>query len=358
MSASRCRSVVLALALGVVPLSAGPARGGQQVSETPIAGKKLSLGGEAGAKSARFKFQSEKEQAPLVALPDPTEGFRLVVRGTGDGAGRSELVQIEPDPALWKALGGAASPKGWQYKDKAGTRGGLRKVRIDKGGIAIDAKGPNWSFVPAGPQGTVQVAVRIGLAWVCAEFGGEVKKDEAGRFEAKAAPAPAACELVFCGNGAVDEGEACDDGNLVQTDGCSNSCCAGEGFDSTFAAIQHVVIGGYGCTEGFCHGDVDPPAGELVLLPDVAYDNLVGVDSFGLPGTLRVAAGDAEASFLYDKLQAGTNGTQPAFGQPMPLVGDALSADELEAVRLWIEGDAPETGTVEGTGELLGVCLP
>jgi hypothetical protein len=27
-------------------------------------------------------------------------------------------------------------------------------------------------------------------------------------------------------------------------------------------------------------------------------------------------------------------------------------------VRLWIEDGAPETGTVDGTGELLGVCLP
>ena len=29
---------------------------------------------------------------------------------------------------------------------------------------------------------------------------------------------------AFCGNGAVDEGEECDDGNTVGSDGCSNTC--------------------------------------------------------------------------------------------------------------------------------------
>jgi hypothetical protein len=36
----------------------------------------------------------------------------------------------------------------------------------------------------------------------------------------------------------------------------------------------------------------------------------------------------------------------------------ALSADELEAVRLWIKAGAPRTGVVAGTGELLDACLP
>jgi cysteine-rich repeat protein len=352
----RGRSFLLVLSwLALLP---GAASGGASGQGAPIAGKKVSLGGEAGAKSARFAFQSEKDQAPLLANPDPTQGFELLVRGTGAGAGRSELVRIEPDPSLWKLLGKPASPKGWQYKDKTGSRGGVRKVRFEKGALSIEAKGTAWSFVPAGAQGSVQVDVKVGADRLCAEFGGEVKKDEAGRFEAKKAPAPAACELEVCGNGSVDAGEACDDGNLVDDDGCSNTCCAGEAFASTFTAIHDAVVVGYGCTEGFCHGDVDPPGGELVLLPDVAYANLVGVDSVGIPGTLRVAPGDAAASFLYDKLAAATNGTSPAFGQPMPLSGGALSTDELEAVRLWIEGGAPEAGTVAGTGELLGVCLP
>jgi hypothetical protein len=87
----------------------------------------------------------------------------------------------------------------------------------------------------------------------------------------------------------------------------------------------------------------------------VAYDQLVGVESTEVPGLLRVKAGDAELSFLYEKL---ASATPQGFGSRMPLGGDPLTTQELEAVRLWIEGGAPETGTVDGTGELLGVCLP
>jgi cysteine-rich repeat protein len=239
----------------------------------------------------------------------------------------------------------------------------VRKVRLEQGQLVIEAKGPLWSFVPDVPQGSVQVAAKIGADWVCAEFGGEVKKDLAGRFEARSAPAPGACELEVCGNGTVDPGEACDDGNLVDDDECTNACasgtpCVGEPFDSTFAALEGVVFEGYGCTMGFCHGSGVPPSGDLSLLPGVAYGSLVGVESVGVPGLLRVEAGDAGASFLYDKLAAGTNGTLPAAGSAMPAIGDPLTADELEAVRLWIEGGAPETGTVPETAELLGVCLP
>jgi cysteine-rich repeat protein len=32
------------------------------------------------------------------------------------------------------------------------------------------------------------------------------------------------CTLLSCGNGVVDEGEACDDGNSAQGDGCDNDC--------------------------------------------------------------------------------------------------------------------------------------
>jgi hypothetical protein len=194
----------------------GPVAAGAHAEGTPVAGKKVALGGESGAKSARFSFQSEKDQAPLLASPDPTTGFELLVRGTGAGAGRSELVRLD-DPSLWKLLGKPTSPKGWQYKDDSGARGGVRKVRLEKGQLKIDAKGPLWSFVPDGPQGSVQVAVKIGAEWVCAEFGGTVKKDEAGRFDAKGAPAPAACELDVCGNGTLDAGEACDDGTSSTT---------------------------------------------------------------------------------------------------------------------------------------------
>ena len=45
---------------------------------------------------------------------------------------------------------------------------------------------------------------------------------------------------AYCGDGFLDPGEQCDDGNLVDGDGCSAQC-----------AIEKVEVGGEGCTPGY-----------------------------------------------------------------------------------------------------------
>jgi hypothetical protein len=42
----------------------------------------------------------------------------------------------------------------------------------------------------------------------------------------------------------------------------------------------------------------------------------------------------------------------------MPIDPPALTQDELELLRLWIDADARRTGSVAGTGALLHACLP
>ena len=127
-------------------------------------------------------------------------------------------------------------------------------------------------------------------------------------------------------------------------------------FDSTWEAIQENIFARHGCTEQVCHGS--NAAGGLDLSPDVAYQNLVEVDSVGSRWRL-VEPGDKDRSYLWLKLAAGTNpGSVTVAGAPMPNGGPPLTEDELEAVRLWIYSGAPETGAVLGTEELLGTCLP
>src|SRR4029453_2490001 len=77
----------------------------------------------------------------------------------------------------------------------------------------------------------------------------------------------------------------------------------------------------------------------------------------------RVEPGDQRRSFLWLKLAAATDPSQlPPGGQgagaPMPNGLPALSADELELMRLWIYNGAPETGTVAAVEPLLKACLP
>ncbi len=134
-------------------------------------------------------------------------------------------------------------------------------------------------------------------------------------------------------------------------------------FDSTFALLQDAVFEGRGCTSVNCHTGPSA-AGGLDLAGDDAWTNLIDVDastvSAGtIEGLKRVVPGQKDTSLLWLNLAAGTlPGQWDAPLRPMPIGFDALSLDELEAVRLWIEGGAPKDGVVPGTDELLDACLP
>jgi hypothetical protein len=98
-----------------------------------------------------------------------------------------------------------------------------------------------------------------------------------------------------------------------------------------------------GCAEaGSCHSAARADGG-LVLDGDDAYDELVGVacsnpgaDETGL---LRVVANDVENSFLWTKVTQ--PGYSPIYGDRMPPLGEALSDNEQDILRRWIEAGAP-----------------
>ncbi len=133
-------------------------------------------------------------------------------------------------------------------------------------------------------------------------------------------------------------------------------------FDSTFELIQEAIFENKGCTDMNCHGSA--AAGGLELTADVAWQNLVEQPVTTVPegtisGLKRVVPGQKDQSLLFLNLAAATlPELWNAPVRPMPIGLDALSTDELEAVRLWIEQGAPRDGTVTGTGELLDACLP
>jgi len=137
-------------------------------------------------------------------------------------------------------------------------------------------------------------------------------------------------------------------------------CESSTSFSSTWEGIQKTIFERHGCTEQICHGS--GAEGDLDLREDVAYANLIDVLS-SQSADDRVEPGEPDRSLLWLKLAVKTDPTQiqpgkQDTGSPMPQVGDALTEDELELVRLWIYSGAPETGTVIGTEELLDACLP
>ena len=301
------------------------------------------------------------QQPQIFPAHDPSvAGASLLVRWDNSG-GRTELITL--DPAFWAGLGSPAGAKGWQYKDSEGSRGGITGVLWKAGMLKIQGKGAGLDWELPTPVDSVWVEFKVESETLCMNFGGTIKANgEDGAYSAKDAASPAGgCEEQVCGNGTQEVGEACDDGNLDESDACLNNCtanaCAGESFGGTFEAIQAKIFDDGGCTNGFCHDSSSPAAG-LNLSDGSSWDAIVNIDST-ISSLDRVEPGDEALSFLYEKIAGLTLGTPVSAGSPMPAGGlPAISIDHLAALRLWIRSGAPETGTVLGTEELLDTCLP
>jgi hypothetical protein len=141
---------------------------------------------------------------------------------------------------------------------------------------------------------------------------------------------------------------------------CGGDSAGGDGsepkgcdYTSTYDAIQQTIFEAKGCTASTCHGDA--MMGTLDLRLDASFDALIRQPSAIDPRTERVKPGDQDLSLLYLKLAAATEGTTlKELGQPMPVNGEPLNEDQLQAIRLWIRGGAPREKIVGGTLELLG----
>ena len=124
----------------------------------------------------------------------------------------------------------------------------------------------------------------------------------------------------------------------------SPDCAAGD-FQNTFDAIQKVIFEKHGCTQDVCHGSAQQ--GGLDLRPDAAYANLFEAAS--------TSSSDICASSRESRRRASCSRSSPPQprraastidGSPMPNGLPPIREDELEAIRLWIEAGAPETGSV------------
>jgi hypothetical protein len=167
----------------------------------------------------------------------------------------------------------------------------------------------------------------------------------------------ALCSVVAGCNASNNDDDLPEEPSVEDPGGCPT-------FDSTFEAIQSTVFERRGCTADACHGEASE--GGLDLRAGAAYANLVNAPSEG-SSLLRVDPSRVADSYFFAKLAARTDDalvTTPITGEPMPLSGEPISRDELEAIRLWIESGAPETGSIgdefggNRVGSLLGACLP
>ena len=104
----------------------------------------------------------------------------------------------------------------------------------------------------------------------------------------------------------------------------------------TLSSIQEHVFTTT-CALSGCHA---PPAPQLDLdlSSGQAHAHLVGTASAEQPARNRVTPGDPTDSYLYMKI----TGDARIAGDPMPLGGAPLPADEVQAIRAWIEAGAAD----------------
>lgn len=109
--------------------------------------------------------------------------------------------------------------------------------------------------------------------------------------------------------------------------------------EPTLASIQQNVFTPV-CTA--CHAGAGAPQG-LRLDDANSAPSLIGVPSNEVPSILRVAPGDADASYLIAKLDGSA-----AVGGRMPLGGPYLDAATIRVMREWIDQGATVMDTRAG----------
>lgn len=119
--------------------------------------------------------------------------------------------------------------------------------------------------------------------------------------------------------------------------------------NSTYHDIQEYIFD-KSCANSACHA-APANAVNLNLTYALSYEDLVGREprNPAAAGMKLVDPGNPENSFLLTKL---IGPTTPEQGVRMPLGGGAVHNGKIDAVRKWIAAGAPQTGKVEGIGDL------
>lgn len=157
--------------------------------------------------------------------------------------------------------------------------------------------------------------------------GGPVDAACLGKAQEKFAKAFAAAEAR---GGCASEGDAAQVADSI--DVFVDELVAGFEPPVSFAADVQPIFDS-NCTS--CHSGSNAPR-ELRLEPELAWVNLVDVDSDEQPAVKRVLAGDPANSYLFQKI---TNAPGISLN-PMPLGSFPMTQPEIDTIEAWIEQGA------------------
>ena len=173
---------------------------------------------------------------------------------------------------------------------------------------------------------------------------------------------------VRCGNGAVDLGEECDDGNTVDTDACSNNCtivdgCGDGNLDAGELCDDDNIVSGDGCS-ATCGIDITCGPGQtLVQVANTTVTAIPDNNPTGINSTVTVATTGSvrQAGVLINHLTHTFDGDLDMFllspaGRSRELSTDNGSGgDNYVGTLLLDSATAPITG---GTAPFTGLFRP
>jgi hypothetical protein len=147
---------------------------------------------------------------------------------------------------------------------------------------------------------------------------------------------------------AVSFAASCGGGDTSSTDAPSPGDATGA--TSSFARLQSSVLSP-SCAVSGCHVSASAAAsGNLVLAPDVAYDNLVNAVPTNLSarrdGLKRVVPFKPDSSVLFQKVVLALAAHGGDYGNSMPVGSAPLTQGQIDFIRAWITAGAPRTGDV------------
>jgi len=126
---------------------------------------------------------------------------------------------------------------------------------------------------------------------------------------------------------------------ILGTSACKRADPVGPGepgIQPTLSSIQENIFS-TSCALSGCHAGPNPQQG-MNLSAGQARENIVNVRSNERPSLFRVEPGAPDSSYLVHKIE----GRSSIVGEQMPLGGEPLSQEEVNAIRTWIENGAPE----------------
>jgi hypothetical protein len=275
---------------------------------------------------------------PLGGPPIAAETIAYVRQWIADGAapdapaggGAPVVGSHDPPPGSVHTGTPAANSVGFSTDLDAST--------VHAGTLTLERSGGDGAFDDGNEVPLVPVSVGLSPGnprLAIADFTGAGPVEDSYRLSIRGSGA----NVVQGVDGAVLDGEF--SGSLPSGDGVEGgdfvAIFAVEGVQPTLESIQARIFSPT-CAAAGCH--TGPPGGALPAgmdlgSADASFAALVGVFSVQDPTELRVAPGDADASYLVAKIE-GTAAT----GGRMPLGGAALDATAIDAIRAWIDAGA------------------